>query len=134
MFLPGFLTSISHTMNGAALKMTEDWIISTNIFSMLIAKLGSGKSPALSLATKGVYKIQEQEETDEPPKRKTKLHNAILSSSKDSKDGLQEEDREATMFKKSTRILNTMTPEALLLTLKYGREQLLVMADEFRVS
>ena len=42
--------------------------------------------------------------------------------------------QEATMFKKSTRILDTMTPEALLLTLKHGRKELLVMADEFRVS
>ena len=59
---------------------------------------------------------------------------AILSSSNDSEDGAQDEDREATMFKKSTRILNTMTPGALLLTLKHGRKELLVMADEFRVS
>ena len=135
MFLPGFLTSISHTMNGAALKMTEEWNIPTNIFAMLIAKSGSGKSPAISLATKGVYKLQEEEEDESPPKKKPKLHDAILPSSDDSsEDSLPEEDREAIMFRKSTRILDTMTPEALLLTLKHGRKELLVVADEFRVG
>ena len=78
MFLLGFLTSIFHIMNSATLKMSEEWIISTNIFAMLIAKSGSGKSLALRLTTKGVYKIQEEEENDSPPKKKMKLHDAIL--------------------------------------------------------
>ena len=76
----------------------------------------------------GVYKLQEEEEISELPKKKMKVQNVVLSSSDDSEDGVLEEDREATMFKKSTRILDTMTPEALLLTLKHGRKELLVVA------
>ena len=50
-------------------------------------------------------------------------------------DGAGDDDcnGEAFMFHKKTRVADTITPEALVLTLHYGSGNLVIKSDEFKV-
>ena len=48
-------------------------------------------------------------------------------------DGVEDCNGEAFMFHKKTRVADTITPEALVLTLHYGSGNLVIKSDEFKV-
>ena len=61
MFLPGLLSFTSHAMGHAEIKMLDSWKLGTNLFCLLIAESGSGKSGAMKIFSQEISTIQKEE-------------------------------------------------------------------------
>ena len=61
MFLPGLLSFTSHAMGLAEIKMLDSWKLGTNIYTILVAESGSGKSGAMKIFSEEVTRIQKEE-------------------------------------------------------------------------
>ena len=128
------------------MKLSNSWIVKTNVFILLVAPSGKGKSPSNQVFMSTLLKIEEEErksfdaQQKESMKRRkeAKLGNRDSGVVEDTEDVEEDEtcdkfDMEKRLFNKKTRIIETSTPEALILNLYYGSKVLLVKADEWMV-
>ena len=133
-------------------------VLSLNCPTCLLTNLlkkGAGKTPSSRLFLGKLVELEreEKETFDEAKKeRKKKKKGRKRSSSGEAVDGDIEETEdeeedvfgedgagdddcngEAFTFHKKTRVADTITPEALVLTLHYGSGNLVIKSDEFKV-
>ena len=118
---------------------------------------GAGKTPASRLILGKLVDLEREEKMayDESKKEKKKKKKGRKRSSngeasegteagddtadfdddvfEETDDGKEDSNGEAYMFHKKTRLADTITPEALILTLHYGSGNLLIKSDEFKV-
>lgn len=107
---------------------------------------GAGKTPASSLSLGQLVdiEIEDKKEFDEKraerfrnSKRKRSLNSLDTPDKKEENSDIECETQglaeEARMFHCKTRVVESITPEALTLTLFYGSSNIVVKWDEFKV-
>ena len=123
MMLPSFLVATSNLMGKAEFRFTEDWPVQQNIFVLCVAPKGSGKTPSCKIFLDPVYAIESEEKAEYDAQKKRKREDDDTEDTK--------EDDYGKKFHQKTRLIETVTPEALTCTLAYGSSCLLIKADEF---
>ena len=169
MMLPSLLAATSNAMNMAELKFGPNWYVSTNLYVVLVANKGSGKTPSAKVSlSRGVHKtlknkkfkvffgpLASMEELEiknhgKKPRRRKKSNrdqrkrfrqtfdepeaagdDGHESEEDDSDDAGSGED-EAFKFNPKTRLVEGVTPEALIMCLN-ATPVLVIKADEFKV-
>ena len=132
------------------MAFTEDWDVKQNIFILVIAPKGSGKTPTSKTFLGPLIDLEKEEKKsfDEQKKSKGKRKNKRKRQNDDEEqideeldedeDNSAEEstsgDSEQYMFHKKTRVADQITPEALIMSLSYGSGNLVIKADEFKAS
>ena len=151
--LDNYQLSLSTVLNVLQLEFTEEWHETCNIYILLIAMKGAGKTPCSKTYFSPLQEV-ETEETKEfddqsRAKRKAKKRKSAEMEGGHDEEGQEEGqeddyddddtgskgegDSEQFRFHIKTRTCDSITPEALILSLKYGSGVLLIKSDEFKV-
>ena len=119
------------------LKFSEDWLVPVNLFILLIAVRGCGKTPSSKCFVQPILDL-ELEETNEYEASKREARK--MRSGQGDEDDIDEQEQNgstgkgAPYFNPKTRICESITNEALLETLKSNSASILIKTDEFKVS
>ena len=131
------------------LVLNECWQPKQNLYVLLVSYSGAGKTPAGGMCLGKLAKMEKDEKIEYDEKTTERLKNLKRKRSQDIfNDSEQDEDHpevnkrsqqyeglleEAKMFHCKTRVVESITPEALTLTLFYGSSNIVVKWDEFKV-
>ena len=123
------------------LALSKTWIVKQNLFLLLVAPRGAGKTPASQVFLGPLLDIEENEKREfdnvnakNRKKRKVDASSNPCAVEAEIVQNLTEDNSsERNLFHKKTRIIEQSTPEALILNLYYGSPCLLIKADEFAV-
>ena len=58
-FMPSFLACTSNMMNKSKLQFTEDWTVTNNLYWIICAPPGTGKTPCMNLSIRPLLKIED---------------------------------------------------------------------------
>ena len=130
------------------MAISSDWSVKQNIYILLVAKKGDGKTPASQVYLQPFEDLEKEEKKsfDQHKKRKQKEkknsrkrqkqddENEEEDSDTEDATGSSGDNSEKFMFHKKTRLADQITAEALMLSLHYGSGMLVIKADEFLVS
>ena len=110
-----------------------------NLFILLVAPQGAGKTPASQVFLAPLLKIEEEDKRafdadNIRSKKKRKIDSSSNPCAAEAENvQIEENSSERNLFHKKTRVIEQSTPEALILNLHYGSPCLLIKADEFAV-
>ena len=125
MFLSGLLGFTSHSMGHAEIKMMDSWKLGTNLFTILVAESGSGKSGAVKLFSQEISKIQKEDISSYDQQHQ--------QTGKDpSPTKKQKTEPTNVLFHKKKRIIGQVTPQALILSLAEGNNSPIIVCDEMK--
>ena len=124
------------------LSLSKTWNVKQNLFILLVAPRGAGKTPASQVFLAPLLRMEEEEKSaydaDTVKHRKKRKIDSNVSPCAAEADYVQtmveDNSSERNLFHKKTRVIEQSTPEALILNLHYGSPCLLIKADEFAVS
>ena len=111
-----------------------------NLFILLVAPQGAGKTPASQVFLAPLLKIEEEDKRafdadNIRSKKKRKIDSSSNPCAAEAENvQIEENSSERNLFHKKTRVIEQSTPEALILNLHYGSPCLLIKADEFAVG
>lgn len=125
-------------------QFSEDWLVTSNLFVLVVASKGAGKTPSARTFL-GPLKNLEKEEMakfDEGIKSNKKAKKKKRDDAEEDEDveneaprKKKEKDEETSFrFHPKTRIVEQITPEALIMSLKSGDGVLVIVSDEFKVN
>ena len=88
--------------------MLSLWIIPANLFCLLVASSGTGKTGCAKISTSKIYKIQNEEvkKEEEPAFKKQKLNCNVGEEKEEEKE--VETTQEEELFKKKIRIADSV--------------------------
>ena len=110
--------------------MSESWETQLNLYWLLIAAAGTGKSPTMGFLSDFIKKIQANEISDyKSPSKQIRVETEGNTTT----DG-GTLDREAGLFHPKQRVLEQITPEALIISLKRGNPYPIVLIDKFKTT
>lgn len=110
------------------MQFTKLWSVQQNVFILNIAPRGSGKKHVNKVFLDPLTEIEKEDKKVFDAQRKRKR------GREEGEEEEGEEDEFSRKFHEKTRIIENVTPEALNCTLAYGSSEVLIMADEFKVS
>lgn len=119
-------------------KVSDSWSEPTNLYICQVANKGDGKSPGSRSIFKKLVDLEKEEKRiyDEEQADRISRKKRQRDEGNGQGDGASSEVRaeESRMFHKKTRIVESITIEALYCTLEYGSKNLLLKHDEFKAG
>ena len=117
------------------MEVFDGFTVRPNLYALLIAPKGEGKTPASNVFFGELFKMEKEEKQEYDEKKAAgsrpgdKGDGVVDASSSDT----DERSEEARMFHKKTRVCESVTKEALTLTLYHGSGNVILKTDEFKV-
>ena len=110
--------------------MSDSWKTQLNIYWILVATAGTGKSPSMGLLTNYIKDIQYDEISKyDTPTKKSRVENNDGDTSPEAT-----QDKEAGLFHPKQQVLEQIMPEASIVSLKQGNPCPIVLIDEFKMT
>lgn len=115
--------------------------MTSNIYVLVVAAKGAGKSHASKTFLAPLGKLEKAEMAKFDEKKTTKKKNNKEGDNEEAVDGdgeqprkkKKEKEADTFRFHPKTRIVDQITPEALIMSLKSGDGVLVIVSDEFKV-